>query len=218
MGTLLLYNYTIFLYYLFSIAAILHSILVQEVTMVKRPKRYWVTYTWTFTWDIIVWIVVLLVRAIWGKKLHWLEGLWCEFKEKSWLAKHPFKNYGGITLGHGGLYREGFSGGPGIDTDTEHHEHKHVDQYESAMLRACLFGITLFTALALTGNIQIGAVLGYVIWTLGWVIHVLTNTIQAWIRGEDPYSGAVHEEAAYDEDKVRELTSRTETSHSDEGR
>jgi hypothetical protein len=168
-----------------------------ETTEIKRPKRYWLTYIYTISWDMIVWICVLGIRAFWGQKLHWLNGLWCEFKKNSWPTRTWYKRWRGTTLGHGGIYNNDVSGGEGLDTETEVHEHIHVDQYESAMLRAFLMAIVILSTLWYVGEPRLGIGIGYVVWLLGGVVHVLTNTFQAWMRGEDSYRGAVHEESAY---------------------
>ena len=71
-----------------------------------------------------------------------------------------------------------------------------IYEYESAMLRSFLAGLAV-TSLAIgAGVAPVGIGLGVCIWILGWPIHIASNSFQAWMRGEDPYEGAEHEEGA----------------------
>jgi len=159
----------------------------------KRPRRYILTYLWTMPFDLLMWIFVLFVRGICGTKLHWQEGLWCELRKGSFLAKKWAIDWAGVTLGHGGIYAPGYSGGPGIDTVCERHEHIHVEQYEAAMLAAFVFSITAVAAGA-DWRVCLMA------WLLGGAIIYMASLIQAWLRGEKPYEGSHLEEAAYSQD------------------
>ena len=163
----------------------------------KKPKRYFLTYLWTWIPDVIVWLIVLIVRLTGGMKLNWLDGLWCEYKEDSWVSAILGKSNLGITLGHGGLYREGVSGGEGIDTLVEYHEQEvHVEQYEAAMLTGWVVAI-LATVAVFVENFYVKAGILGALWVFGWLYHYGATMVQAWLRGEAPYWGSHLEEAAY---------------------
>lgn len=161
----------------------------------KRPGRYWLTYLYTGPWDILMWLVVLFVRLAWGRKLHWQDGLWCELKENSWPARTWFRKWAGVTLGHAGFYNYQVSGGPGIDTRCEIHEHTHVEQYEAAMLGGLFISVIILVVLLLMGQVPCWPLhLG--IWLLSSKVSYGASVAQAWIRGEDGYRGSHLEEAA----------------------
>ncbi len=159
----------------------------------KRPRRYLFTYVWTLVFDAPMWFVVLFVRLFFGTKLHWCEGLWCEVKKGSWVANKWAVKWAGLTLGHGGIYGPGHSGGPGIDTHVELHEHIHVEQYEAAMLSSFTIGIAMLAS---------GSVwwMCLAVWLLGGPWAYIASLVQAWLRGEDMYRGSHLEEAAYSQD------------------
>ncbi len=162
----------------------------------KRPWRYYFTYLWTFPYDLATWCFILLMWALWGTKLHWLEGVWFEFKKNSWPARSWYQGWAGTAIGHGGWLGYGYSGGSGIDTGTEYHEHHHTEQFEVSMLIGFLISCVVVTVLYLTGSTpNWWLVLG--IWNLSWPVTVLCSMFQAWIRGEAAYKGSVLEEAAY---------------------
>lgn len=123
--------------------------------------------------------------------MHWQDGLWCELREDSFFSR--VWNYAGVTLGHGGIYNHGRSGGPGVDTDTEQHELIHVEQYEVAMLVAFVAGQIIFWS----RMDMVGLVFGAIFWVLGWYIVYGASMLQAWLRGETHYRGNVFEESAY---------------------
>lgn len=150
------------------------------------------------------------------KPKSWPARTWYRHKKDGKPVENPehvqehmgkWKTWGGTTLGHGGFY------GPGrmysilgedpenagdIDTEVEYHEHIHVDQYESNMLRGMLMGITLFGAILGSGGDRSWALLiGMLTWTFWTWMVTATNALQAVIRGESAYRGSVHEEHAY---------------------
>jgi len=161
----------------------------------KRPARYYLTYLWTWPWDIISWVVILTAWALWGHKLHWLEGLWFEFKEGSWPDR-KFK-MGGNCLGHGGMFFPTAAGGEGIDTPVEFHEHFHSEQYEAAMLLGFLYGLTMFLLSWSAGSPVPGALCGGISWVAAGALSYASASFQAWMRGEEAYHGNHLEEAAY---------------------
>jgi len=162
----------------------------------KMPARGALLYFFALPSDLLVWLAVLIVTAAWGRKLHWLRGVWCEFKPNSWPVRTWFKDWGGTTLGHGGWYAPDHSGGRGLDTPIEVHEQTHVEQYEVG----CFVGFILAVAFCLSHvltDLAMGIGGGVAIWTLtGWMF-MLAGYAVAWLRGEPVYMGSVHEEGAY---------------------
>lgn len=162
----------------------------------KRPKRYYLTFVWTGVWDLILWVFILLFRVIGGCDLHWVNGLWCDIRPGTWLDKTWARKFAAITLGHGGLGRKGIFGGPGIDTDTEFHEHVHVEQFEAAMLLSFVVGIVMFAS---GSEWWVSAL----VWNLGGALAYCASLLQAWLRGESPYRGSHLEESAYSQTRER---------------
>lgn len=159
--------------------------------MKKRPNRYYLTYLWTWPWDLVVWLGVLVTWLFVGTKIQWQDGLWCELRRNSFFSR--VWNYAGVTLGHGGIYNAERSGGPGVDTSTEKHELVHVEQYEVAMLISFISGI----AVSVVGLSLPALITGASIWVLGWYIVYYAASFQAWLRGEPHYRGNIFEESAY---------------------
>lgn len=160
----------------------------------KRPRRYWMTYLWTWPWDLLSWPALLLLNLLWGAKLHWLEGVWFEARPGGWLARRFGECWAGLCLGHGGIFRPGYSGGDGIDTPTEFHEHFHAEQYEAAMLLAFLVATAVAAWHVVDGGHPPYPLVGG-IWLLGGVLAYVASMLQAWLRGEPAYEGSHLEKA-----------------------
>lgn len=153
------------------------------------------TYLWTWPADLLCWLAVLAVWVVCGTKLHWENGLWCELKPNSWPARVYGQKWAGVTLGHGGIYGVGWSGGDGIDTPVEQHEHVHVEQYEAAMLHALMVAALIVGAYFIDPLAPPVAVLAC--WVLGGAMSYLASLLTALARGEQAYMGSHLEEAAY---------------------
>lgn len=130
-----------------------------------------------------------------------------------------WQTWGATTLGHGGFFGPGKSkkleyiggGDPKLVESwviTEEHENVHVEQFEASMFRS-------FTVATYNGAIL--AALGHPWWALGmflfnwWMGYLwmgISGWLTAWLRGEDPYRGSHHEEAAYNRDKLYEQEQR----------
>jgi hypothetical protein len=175
--------------------------------------------------DLVGWSIVLFARLAWGEKLTWETPksigrpggpvLTCDLREDSWpvtpgkwpkgfylqkterqKGSHPH-TWGGTTFGHAIFYGPGRRGFPEDPWEPiQVHEHVHVEQFEAAMLRSALVGLVV----ALGGQ----TTLGLVIWCLGYVLMLVASWVTAILRGEDPYRGSHHEEAAYAIDEVYE--------------
>ena len=118
---------------------------------------------------------------------------------------HP-RTWGGTTFGHSIIIGPGRSS-PGEWTALEEHEiGVHVEQYEAAMLRGLLIGAV---ALAV-GQSSASLWLALGIWFTGYLQLGVANWTTAWLRGEDPYRGSAHEEAAYAIDELYEQQQQRE--------
>jgi len=126
-------------------------------------------------------------------------GGWYLIRSKRQERSHP-QTWGGTTLGHGVFYGPGRSS-PGIWTPLEEHEiGVHVEQFEAAMFRGMVTG----SVIALVGQSSAFLVAGLVVWVTASLQEFAANWTTAWLRGEDPYRGSAHEEAAYAIDELYE--------------
>lgn len=162
-----------------------------------KPKRWALTFLWTFPVDIVVWMMVVAVLVLWGAKLFWLDGLWVELRAKSFPDKQWGSRWLGVTLGHGGILAAGRAGGPGADTKTERHELVHVEQFEANMLTGFVLGLLCAVTFLVDGCQDAALVSGLLVWILSWPLGYAAAAAQAYLRGEDQYSGNHLEESAY---------------------
>lgn len=129
-------------------------------------------------------------------KAKWPGG-WYLIRSDRQKLSHP-RTWGGTTFGHGIILGPGRST-PGQWTALEEHEiGVHVEQFEAAMLRGLMVGL----AIAALGQSSAFLWTGLVVWLTSPVQGVVANWTTAWLRGEDPYRGSAHEEAAYAIDEL----------------
>lgn len=204
-----------------------------------KAKRHLVLYAICLPWDLIVWGVILLIRALWGTRLEWENprdnpaakpggpggpSLTCELKRGSWpvsegrwpkgwyllkLSGGGTTSWGGTTLGHAIFYGPMKRAAEGRDwRPVQFHEHVHVEQYEASMLRAFLVAVVI----AAVGQTSAAYILAGLVWLTGYWQMGIGNWTTAWLRGENPYRGSHHEEAAYalDDDYEKELKKETQ--------
>jgi hypothetical protein len=160
-----------------------------------KVKTHIIAYMITVIWDLLIaWPLVLLVRAAWGTNLHWetppalIPGgpaLACVLREGSWAAR-VFYRWRAVTLGHAIIYNWGEIEAGGWKP-VQSHEHRHVEQFEVAML------MSFFAALI---SLSSGFVAFFPIWVSGFLLMVVSSWLVAVIRGENIYSGSMHEEGA----------------------
>jgi hypothetical protein len=183
--------------------------------MKRKPWFYFLAWIPTLPLDAVTFLVVLVVRVLWGNRLEWKDGLWTELRPYSWPSRTWYRykgkdgyqrnpeelrgflgewqTWGGTCLGHGGFFGPGRSGGPGIDTPVEFHENIHVEQAEISMMTAFLAAV-----LILIGSqflpIWFACFLG---WVSGAILKAVSGWLVAVLRGGDPYWESMHERAAY---------------------
>jgi len=105
--------------------------------------------------------------------------------------------WGGTAIGHGGFYGPGRSGGPGVDTIVEEHEHIHPEQMEVSMLYGFIVQLS-FVIIFLARGMEPFWVLHTTFWTISWMLIYSLSAFQAYLRGEEnAYLGNIFEESAY---------------------
>jgi hypothetical protein len=166
---------------------------IYPVKVPQQKTRWFYMFVWLFTlpWDVVAFLIVLLTRVFFGQRLFWENGLWCELKHSWWT-----KRYNGAAIGHGGILSPGMSGSAGVDTTTEFHEHVHVEQFEVSMTMSFIFSFLFFlVSFFISGEVSIFA--PALVWLLGYPVFILSGLFISFLRGEHPYFGSQHEEAAY---------------------
>lgn len=171
---------------------------------------------------MVAWPIVLAIRVLWGKDLCWEKPppytrekgggggpcLTCQMKDgsfpviqgtfpKGWYwHKKRGRPWGGTALGHGIFY--GPNGRKGKDdwTNTQNHEHVHVEQHEVAMLRSFIVGLVAGIVVLGLGHPWAALVLFLGIWTSGYFMMGIAGWLTAFLRGEEAYWGSTHEESA----------------------
>lgn len=155
--------------------------------MIPKTKRYFLVLLFTLPFDLVTWPIVVFIRLLWGKNLHW-SGLvlQCEFKFDSWPMRTFYKNVIGTCLCHAAVFRPGAS----KKLKTIRHEQHHVEQFEASFVASFLFGLYAY----LTGHFWFHC---FWIWFCGAVFFYCAASVVALIRGEHIYFGNVFEEGAY---------------------
>lgn len=135
--------------------------------------------------DIIAWLILLIVWALWGHQLQWRHGvLCCELKPDSWPQRTWYAAWGGTTFGHSIMFAKGHLEHPPIWV----HELVHVEQFEAA----CVLNAMFFVVWSLGGLWWAGLIAS----ALMPFANVLAAYITGWLRGEGFYAGSNLEEAA----------------------
>ncbi|MEN6368297.1 MAG: hypothetical protein ABFD77_01190 [Thermotogota bacterium] len=163
----------------------------------RKPRCWLLTFLWTFPADAVAWVAILFVRLLFGSRLSWIDGLWVELRKGSFPDRTWGKSWLGVTLAHGGVLAAGRAGGPGADTDTERHELVHVEQFESRMLCGFVLGLLCAVSFLVDGCSEAAIACALFVWLLSWPLGYVAAMVQAYLRGEDPYSGNELEESAY---------------------
>lgn len=175
---------------------------------------HWILYFFCLPWDLtICWPFVCLIRLTVGMDLHWewppvgSSGpvLVVILRPDSWVAKKWYQGWGGTTFGHGMMYAEGESNPANQpESPVQVHENVHVEQFEGAAVGGFILGLVTFVVVGCLGHWAAAVQLGMFIWWSSWVVVGIGNIITAWLRGENPYRGASHEEAAYAQEGLYE--------------
>jgi hypothetical protein len=190
-----------------------------------KRKTHWILYGICLPWDLVAYLVVLLIRVLWGKGLRWETPpyakergggpcLTCQIKEGSlpvrkgifpvgWYLHDPNTEpptaWGGTTLGHGIFYgpRGRFDDDPNNPwCSTQEHEHYHVEQHEAAMVGSFISGLAAFIVLLVLGHPVAAVALGMGLWASGYLLMGTGGWVAALLRGEAAYWGSQHEESA----------------------
>ncbi len=170
-----------------------------------RWLRWAVLYAVSLAGDLLIgWPAVLLAHWLGGVpgRLRWEwpaggPGLPCfsaDLQRSSGVYRllarlSPARALAGLTLGHAVLYVEGAAAPVGPWTETQRHEHRHVEWFEVIMLTAAVVAV-----MGLAGGLR-GSV-ALLLWASAWPVSILAGTVVALLRGEKGYPGSAHEEAA----------------------
>jgi hypothetical protein len=158
-----------------------------------RPWYRAFLYIGTFPSDVLMWLAIVIVRALWGRSMRWSHGVVVvHLAHDSWPLNQTKKfggwyaKWGGTAIGHAVMINGAMSGDQ-IATVMSH-ELIHVEQFESHGLAT----IALVLAFA-----PFTWPLALVVWLVfPWVLYG-AGMLTALLRGEDPYRGSHLEEAAY---------------------
>ena len=192
-----------------------------------KPKRHIVLYIIALPWNLLVaWPVVLLIRLFWGQGLRWetppsydyYKGggggpcLSCQIRPGSWAVtpgifpkgwyfnKRTNTPWGGTALGHAVFYGPNGRSDSKKWTETQAHEHIHVEQFEVSMLGSFIVGLAVGILLWALGHLFEGGLAFFCIWQAGYFMMGLSGWVTAWLRGEEMYHGSAHEESARAQD------------------
>jgi len=190
---------------------------------------HWILYGICAPWDFFVaWPIVIAIRILWGKELRWERPpaytrehgggggpcLVCQMKEGSfpvrkgrwpvgWYLRdrkslNP-RPWGGTTLGHAIFYGSTAVLSRGW-TRLRAHEHVHVEQAEVAMLQSFIAGAAGGVTLLALGHFLAALVFFLILWASGYLMMGAAGWLTAFLRGEEAYWGATHEESARAQD------------------
>lgn len=148
-----------------------------------RPWYRLFLYVGTLPTDVVGWLTMLVVRALWGRDLGWVDGvLFVRLLKDSWFERTFYKQWAGTAIGHAVM----ISDRTGTET-TIRHELVHVEQVEGAGLAG------LFCALLVLYWSWWVALL---LWALMPSVIYVASGCAAVLRGESWYRGNHLEEAA----------------------
>jgi hypothetical protein len=148
-------------------------------------------YAVTLAPDIVGWIMVLAIHAMWGRRLFWYKGAlfsviqdesWPRNKEKFWGGWYA--DWGGTTLtAHAIMLSEG-----GMNTRTVEHELQHSRQM-------VVRGFALLLP-AVVVAIFYSWWLGLLIWTVSGLLISFGSFFESWTNGGKAYKDNVQEQHA----------------------
>jgi len=142
--------------------------------------------------DIAMVLSLLVVRLLWGSSfLIKNGGLWVVLKENSKFWDEWTLSYSGVCLGHGGIFASP------VKIISVVHEAVHLEQFEVSMLKSFLSASVAFIVCAILCPYKIALMIFLCVWPFGYLFYLISGWLVAFLRGESPYKGSSHEEAAY---------------------
>lgn len=141
--------------------------------------------------DLVGWLIVLIIHAMWGRRLFWYKGaLFTVIKDDSWPRnKNKFwggwyAKWGGTCLtSHAIMLSEG-----GMNTRVVEHELQHSRQQ---VVRGLAFLIpSIFVMIFWSWWF------GLLIWGFGGLLISIASFFESWSNGGDPYRDNVQEQHA----------------------
>ena len=148
-----------------------------------KPWYRALLYVGTFPTDLVGWLTMVLVRALWGHDLKWVDGvLFVRLKKDSWFERTFYTRWAGTAIGHAVMLSDRSS------TDvTVKHELVHVEQVEANGLLGLMCGAAAAPA---------SWWLALALWSLMPALAYVLAGCAALLRGESYYRGNHNEEAA----------------------
>lgn len=121
-------------------------------------------------------------------------------RQEDWNSKGKWRTWGGTTFVGAMILGPGRAGDDykTIDTETERHEHDHIEQASAAQIASMAYGAAIVLR---TDDYYLAGI----VWATGFLVYYLASMFQAFVRGEDPYRGNHLEERAYLAGRVKEL-------------
>jgi hypothetical protein len=138
--------------------------------------------------NLLTALILTFIRLAWGKKTHWVKGVCIvELDAKKWLARGPYKKWGGTTFGpHGFMINDGSM--HVADHELIHTEQMQAEALQNSIITGVVFALSGFSWMTLAFAIW---------WALGPLTALVAGNLTAVLRGETFYLGSHFEEAAY---------------------
>lgn len=145
----------------------------------------------TLPQDLVGWLLVLIIHAMWGRRLFWYKGaLFAVIKNDSWPRNKEkvlggwYAKWGGTTLtAHAIMLSEG-----GMNTRTVEHELQHSRQ---GVVRGLAFLIP-----SLLFMIFWSWWFGLIVWAFASLLISVGSFFESWTNGGNPYRDNVQEQHA----------------------
>jgi len=170
-----------------------------------KPWTRWLLYPALLPTDIVGWLLVCVLRLLFGKALGWEDGvLIVDLDPNSWFATTLFKNWGGATIGHAIIVHS-------VSAEARKriltHERVHVTQHETNALAGLVLALPTCVMLDFPRLAGLVLPLAGFVWTMTpWLVYV-AGYITGACYGLNAYLGNPAEEAARDHTQVVDSTS-----------
>lgn len=141
---------------------------------------------------LIGWLIVLAIRAMWGRELFWHEGVLVVRLDPTSWPLNPAKKGGGWYRGWAGTsFGHGIMLTHGAPVEVLAHELVHSEQHDANAVGGLLLAIPFFF---------VAWWAALIVWLLAPLVMYVGGLAVAWLRGEKvgAYRGNHLEEAAYD--------------------
>lgn len=146
-------------------------------------------------------LILAFVMVMWGQQTHVIKGVaFVELDPDSWLARGPYKMWGGTTFGpHGVMVNYAQLG-------VADHELVHTEQMQAEAVQ----NIVLTALMSLTTGFGTATLICVLWWVLSPLTALTAANLTALLRGEKGYLGSHFEEGAraHDHEEHKEPNGR----------